>query len=119
MKTWKKAVLAVVSLVFVLAVAGLPAMVGIRPFIGPKTRPLTNRHFEATPARLERGRYLVESGHPPCVICHSPFDAKDGHLAVRDGLWMAGRNWAPDGVPFVTAPNLTPDQETGAGAWTD
>jgi hypothetical protein len=119
MKTWKKAVLAVVSVVFVLAVVGLPAMVGIRPFIGPKTRALTGRHFDATPTRLERGKYLATTAHPPCVLCHSPLEAKDGHLTVKDGMWMAGRNWTPDGVPFVTAPNLTPDPETGIGNWTD
>lgn len=119
MKTWKKAALAVVSLVFVLFVVGLPATVGIRPFIGPKARPLTDRHFERTPARLDRGKYLVTTGHPPCIICHSPLDAKDGHLILRDGMALAGRNWTPDGVPFVTAPNLTPDPETGVGNWTD
>jgi mono/diheme cytochrome c family protein len=119
MKTWKKAVLAVVAGVFALVAVGLPAVVGIRPFIGPKARALTDRRFEPTPARLERGRYLVRSGHPPCVVCHSPIDAKDGRLSVRESMWLAGRNWAPDGAPFVTAPNLTPDPETGAGNWTD
>jgi mono/diheme cytochrome c family protein len=119
MKTWNKAVLAVVSVVVILAAVGLPAMVGIRPFIGAKARPITDRRFERTPARLERGKYLVESGHPPCGVCHSPIDTKDGHLTVKDGMWMAGRNWTPDGVPFVTAPNLTPDPETGVGNRTD
>jgi len=119
MKTWKKAVLAVVSVVFALAAVGLPAVVGIRPFIGPRTRALTNRRFEPTPARLERGKYLVTSAHPPCGICHSPIDVQDGRLTMREEMWLAGRNWAPDGVPFVTAPNLTPDPETGIGNWTD
>lgn len=119
MKTWKKAILAVVSLVFVLVVVGLPVMVGVRPFIGPKTRALTGRRFEATPARLERGKYLVTTAHPPCALCHSPLETKDGRLTVKDGMWMAGRNWAPDGTPFVTAPNLTSDPETGIGTWSD
>jgi hypothetical protein len=119
MKTWKKAALAVVSLVFVLVVVGVPATVGIRPFIGPKARPLTDRRFERTPARFERGKYLVTTGHPPCVVCHSPIDVKDEHMSVRDGMELSGRNWAADGVPFVTAPNLTPDPETGVGNWTD
>jgi mono/diheme cytochrome c family protein len=120
MKTWKKAVLAVLTLVFVLVAVGLPAAVGIRPFIGPKTRALTDRRFEATPARLDRGKYLVTTAHPPCVLCHSPLDrTPDGGLTVKEGMWMAGRNWTPDGVPFVTAPNLTPDPETGVGQWSD
>jgi mono/diheme cytochrome c family protein len=37
-------------------------------------------------------------------------------MAGRKG---AGFNWAPYGLPFVTAPNITPDKETGAGKWTD
>jgi hypothetical protein len=119
MKTWKRAVLAVVSLVFVLVAAGLPAMVGIRPIIGPKVRPLTNRTFEATPERLARGRYLVTSAETPCVLCHSPMDVSDGTFKVQQGMELAGRNWAPEQVPFVTAPNLTPDRETGIGDWTD
>jgi mono/diheme cytochrome c family protein len=119
MKTWKKVVLGLAAALAAVLAIGLPATVGLRPFIGPKARPLTNRTFEPTAARLERGQYLVTSGHPPCVLCHSPIDAADGHLKVKDGMWMAGRNWTPDGVPFVTAPNLTPDRETGIGDWTD
>jgi mono/diheme cytochrome c family protein len=43
---------------------------------------------------------------------------------VEDGIWkvdraFTGRNWSVDGVPFVTAPNITPDPETGSGAWSD
>jgi mono/diheme cytochrome c family protein len=118
-KTLKKILLIVVSVVLAVAAIGLPAVVGIRPFIGAKARPLTNRTFERTPARLERGRYLLTSGHPPCALCHSPMDTTGGGIKVKDGMWMAGRNWEPDGVPFVTAPNLTPDPETGIGTWTD
>jgi hypothetical protein len=105
--------------VLAIAAVGLPAMVGIRPFIGPKARALTNRTFERTPARLERGRYLVTSAQTPCMLCHSPIDTSNGELKVKDGMMLAGRNWEPDGAPFVTAPNLTPDPETGAGTWTD
>ena len=112
-------VLAVVCSVVVLAGVGLPAVVGIRPFIGPKARPLTERTFERTPARLERGRYLVTSAQTPCILCHSPLDTTGGDMKVKDGMLLAGRNWAPEGLPFVTAPNLTPDPETGIGARTD
>jgi cytochrome c553 len=111
--------LVVVCVVFVIAGVGLPAVVGIRPIIGAKARPLTNRTFERTPARLERGRYLVTSAQTPCMLCHSPLDTSGGELKVKEGMVLAGRNWEPDGAPFVTAPNLTPDPETGAGSWTD
>src|SRR3954464_13804801 len=107
MKKPAKIVLGVLSAVVAVAAVGLPAVVGIRPFIGAKARPLTNRTFARTPARLERGRYLVTSAQTPCMVCHSPLET-DGHdLKIKDGMVLAGRNWAPDGVPFVTAPNLT------------
>lgn len=114
-----KILLGTVCAIVVIAGVGLPAVFGIRPFIGPKARPLTARTFERTPARLERGRYLVTSGQTPCMLCHSPIDVSAGELKVKDGMMLAGRNWEPDGVPFVTAPNLTPDPETGSGTWTD
>jgi mono/diheme cytochrome c family protein len=61
----------------------------------------------------------VTSTQTPCLLCHSPIDSADGILKVKEGMALAGRNWEPDGVPFVTAPNLTPDPETGVGGWTD
>ena len=61
MKKLTKILLVVVCAVAVIGSVGLPAMIGVRPFLGPKARPLTNRAFERTPTRLERGRYLVTS----------------------------------------------------------
>ena len=119
MKTFKKVALIGAAALAAVVVIGVPAMVGIRPFIGAKKRALTDRRFEATPARLERGRYLVTGAHPPCILCHSPLDTTGGHLKVQDGMMLAGRTWTPDGIPFITAPNLTPDPETGIGTWTD
>jgi hypothetical protein len=103
----------------VIVVTGIPAVVGLRPFIGPRARPLTDRRFAPTQARLERGRYLATSAQAPCVLCHSPWDATGGGLTEVPGREYTGRNWAPDGAPFVTAPNLTPDPETGIGNRTD
>jgi mono/diheme cytochrome c family protein len=104
----------------VVAVSGISATVGWRPFIGPSARALTDRHFEATEARLARGKYLVTGGVPPCMACHSEL-APDAHgrLDVVPGMALAGRTFAPEGAAFVTAPNLTPDPETGTGTWTD
>ena len=119
MKRWVKRLSIVAAVLVGVLAAALPAVVGIRPIIGPKVRPLTDRHFEPTPARLERGRYLVTSAETPCMLCHSPLDPSGGELKVKDGMVLAGRNWEPDGTPFVTAPNLTPDPETGIGTWTD
>ncbi|MGH9256963.1 MAG: c-type cytochrome [Vicinamibacterales bacterium] len=105
---------AVALVVVVLAV--LPAIVGIRPIIGPRARPLTDRAFESTPQRLERGRYLATSVSG-CVFCHSEIDWAG--FTVKPGTEGSGRSWAEEGLPFLTVPNITPDAETGAGRWTD
>ena len=116
MKVWKTGL----ALAGALVLIGVPAMVGVRPFIGPKARPLTDRRFEATPARLERGKYLATGGRLPCMMCHSPLAVKpDGDLMIPAGMEFTGRSFADEGVPFVTAPNLTSDPDTGIGTWTD
>src|SRR4051794_2501136 len=120
MSRFVKKTLAISAAVLLAVIAvGLPAMVGIRPFIGPRARPLTGRTFEATPARLERGRYMVTAGVPPCLMCHSPLQLSGEDIVVPPGKELSGRQWKPDGVPFLTAPNLTPDRETGIGGYTD
>jgi hypothetical protein len=45
-------VIGFVALVVLLAIA-ITLTVGWRPFVGPKSRPLTSRTFERTPQRLE------------------------------------------------------------------
>lgn len=102
----------------VLAVAALPVLVGVRPIIGPSTRPLTERRFDSTPQRLERGRYLAWSVSG-CVFRHSEIDLNAPGLAVKAGTEGSGRTWAEEGLPWLTVPNITPDRETGAGTWTD
>ena len=115
----KKIALIVLGVLAVMIVVGLPLLVGVRPFIGPKARVLTDRRFDVTPARVERGKYLVTSGAAPCLLCHSPMDTTGGGMKVPPGKELTGRNWAPDGTPFLTAQNLTPDPETGIGNLSD
>ena len=79
-------------------------------------RALRDVVYERTPARFERGKYLTE-GLLQCFICHSDRDwNKPGAppLANKKG---AGHIW--EDRPWLVAPNLTPDKETGAGDWTD
>ncbi|MCU1384121.1 MAG: hypothetical protein JWL71_2818 [Acidobacteria bacterium] len=105
------------GVVVVLAVA-ITATVGWRPLIGPAARPLTDRKFESTPARVERGKYMFTAASA-CIGCHSEWDRTiDGHPA-KAGAEGAGRTWADENMPWLTAPNLTPDVETGAGTWSD
>lgn len=62
--------------------------------------------------REERGRYLVEAlGH--CAECHSPRNMLG---ALKRRRHLAGSRYGPGGDPV---PNITPDRETGIGAWSE
>ena len=85
---------------------------------GLKVRPLTNKKFESTPQRIARGKYLT-NGASHCFMCHSlrdwskpgapPIESKKGGGAIM----INEKNFS------IAAPNITPDEETGAGTWTD
>jgi mono/diheme cytochrome c family protein len=61
---------------------------------------------------VQRGAYLV-NGVMSCGNCHSP---KGPPAAVAGKEFSGGLSW--DEPPFkVTASNITPDKETGIGAW--
>lgn len=63
---------------------------------------------------LERGQYLLNS-ISACGNCHTP----RGPNGPLPGKELAGGNKFPE-KPFTAyAANLTPDQETGIGRWTD
>src|SRR5690349_22964951 len=63
---------------------------------------------------VKRGDYLV-NGILTCGNCHSP---KGPPAAIAGKDFSGGLSW--DEPPFkVTAPNITPDKETGIGSWTD
>src|SRR5271169_1534967 len=100
-------------------VVGISLTVGWRPFFGPKARPLTNRKFESTPQRLERGKYIA-TALSGCIYCHSPHDWKAPGTPFVPGMDGAGDVQPYADLPGrIVAPNLTPDPETGAGNWTD
>ena len=118
MKRWQKRVLATLVVLVVLLSAGITATIGWTPILGPKARPLTDRRFEPSPARMERGEYIVRSV-AGCLFCHSELDPGTRGLPIKAGHTGAGRSWASEGIPWMSAPNITPDRETGAGGWTD
>jgi len=63
---------------------------------------------------VNRGDYLV-NGILTCGNCHSP---KGMPVAVAGKEFSGGLSW--DEPPFkVTAPNITPDKDTGIGTWSD
>ncbi|HVY45186.1 MAG TPA: hypothetical protein VHB21_04865 [Minicystis sp.] len=88
----------------------------------PAQRPASAARFEATPARLARGKYVVEA-LADCMGCHSDRDYTRWGAPVveaRRGVGGAAFNEANSGVPgVVCAQNITSDRATGLGAWTD
>lgn len=65
---------------------------------------------------LERGRYLVTT-IMACGNCHTPKDAEGRAIAGKE---LAGGGIGFDIPPFAgVAANITPDKETGIGAWSD
>jgi len=71
---------------------------------------------QAPGARVERGRYLVES-ILGCGNCHTP--------KTPEGEPIASRNLSGGGLTFSLPPfagaasNITPDPDTGIGRWSD
>jgi mono/diheme cytochrome c family protein/cytochrome c553 len=119
MKKLGKILLAVLAALAILLSVAISLTIGWRPFIGPRTRPLSARKFEATAQRLDRGRYLFNhvSG---CVDCHSGHDDSNPDHPVLANMQGAGLVMPFDDLPGrVVASNLTADRDTGAGTWTD
>jgi mono/diheme cytochrome c family protein len=91
---------------------------GTQSLIAGSAQPLTAIDFQPSSARIDRGKYLVEAvAH--CFQCHSDVDYKTANGQPRVGRKGAGHDWADYDLPFVVAPNITPDKETGAGTWDD
>jgi mono/diheme cytochrome c family protein len=118
MKNWKRALVSTLLILGVVLSAGITATIGWRPILGPEARSLTDRRFEPSPARLERGAYIVKSV-AGCLFCHSELETTVEGLPVKAGQAGAGKSWAVEGMPWLTVPNITPDPDTGAGRWTD
>jgi mono/diheme cytochrome c family protein len=114
----KKALGIIVLVIVVAALAGVSATIGWKPFFGPDARPLSDRRFEPTPERLERGEYLVQNV-TLCLFCHSEYDATVEGLPIKPGTMGGGRSWADEGIPWLQVPNISPDPETGSGNWSD
>ena len=82
-------------------------------------RPTTLDPVPSTPARVARGRYLVSQAMS-CGVCHTPRDGTSPLAPERDDRLLAGASvvWPRRG-DRLWVPNLTPDVETGLGAWSD
>jgi mono/diheme cytochrome c family protein len=116
-KLVKLAAVAAVVIIILLA-AGITFTIGWRPFIGARSRGLTARKVSTNPMLIGRGKYLVESV-TGCFDCHSPKEWDSRGAPPVAGKEGSGRQWTEEGLAWLTAPNITPDPETGAGKWTD
>lgn len=117
MKWMKRIGLGLAVLVALAGAAG--AVMELR---APKARPIDPaRRFEATPARVARGKYIVEA-EAHCLFCHSEHDWGTHGAPDLPGMTGAGWDvpWADNHMPGkVFAPNITSDPETGIGALPD
>ena len=104
-------------IVLVLAALAITFTVGWRPVIGAKKRALTSRKFEVTPARMQRGDYLVHAVMH-CMGCHSKHNDKADPpvLAAKEG---SGQVLFEQGNIRLVAANITSDADTGIGKWSD
>jgi cytochrome c553 len=116
MKTFFKVVGIVVLVLVALAAIGV-SYLSLRK---PAQRPATAEKIAATPERLARGKYLVH--HVTiCLDCHSErtlaygLPIKPGGEGVRGFVW----DQKMDFPGVLAAANLTPDNDTGLGKWSD
>ena len=85
----------------------------------PEQRPASTETVERTPARVERGRYLVDVVLG-CMDCHSKHDlTRFGGPATGPAGQGGDCLGQAQGFPGqVCMSNITPDPETGLGRWT-
>lgn len=116
----------VVALVLIVASAIPGVLLGPQVYsaawhayiVGPRHRPLRDVKFERTGARRKRGEYLADSVLG-CFRCHSDRNWNAPGAPPVPGKEGTGHIFAEDGRPWLVAPNLTSDAETGNGRWTD
>lgn len=113
---WKKITGWFVIAVVIIVAGGL-AYLYLRK---PAAAPPSSVKVETTPARLARGKYIFED-LSDCAGCHSMRDfSRFGAPVIGGGMGIGFIFPAELGLPgTVVAPNITPDLETGIGAWSD
>lgn len=113
----KRILLSILAIAIVVPAGGL-AYLYLRK---PAAAPPPNIKVPMTPERIARGKYLFEN-LLDCDGCHSERDfTRFGGPAVRSGRGR-GNNLSElvAGLPGqVVASNITPDPDTGTGAWSD
>ena len=112
-----KKILLTILVLIIIAVAAVPVYFYTRY---PRMRAPQEMNAPSDAATLARGKYLVEA-MTGCVVCHSPLDTTKPGEFVLSGKEYSGRVFhEEEGFPgTIVAGNISPDPETGIGAWTD
>src|SRR5262249_1159625 len=111
---WKRILLLLVALLSGIAASGLTYLYVRKPAMAP---PVAIR-VDMSPERIARGKHLYERVMD-CDGCHSQGDIARFGRPVIEGHGKGYVFPAEMGMPgTVVASNITPDRETGIGAWT-
>ena len=107
-----------IPVALLVALAGPSARAEAPPLQAVHARALRDVAFERTATRIERGNYLATAAIG-CILCHSERDTALPGAPPRAGREFGGAILDESEGYRLVAPNLTPDIETGAGAWSD
>lgn len=114
---WKK-ILVTLLIIIVVVIAGFAGFV---QFTYDKDYtedyPVPDLKVEATPAMVERGRYLA-NGPAHCSHCHAPFEMMD-RVEAGEEVDLTGGFGLEIPPGSFNAPNITSDKETGIGNLSD
>ena len=109
---WPGMLLSSLVSLLVLAILGLVIYGQVKFKPVQANRPLYQIQADMSPAGQERGKYLVENVMGCAGACHTP-EGKSPFIGQ-----MENANMGPAVIEF-NVPNLTPDDETGLGSWSD
>jgi hypothetical protein len=117
MKKWLKRIAIGLGVLLVLVIGFVVVFFYL---LHPKSRDAPNVKAPATPEAIARGEYLANHVLG-CTLCHSPIDERKPGDEVVAGKLFAGRVFptSPEFPLKLVGPNISPDKETGIGAWTD
>jgi len=115
LRTWLNVLGFLIVTVAVMAASGFSYLYLRKPAMAPST----DVRVAITASRLARGKYLFNLAD--CDGCHSQRDFSRFNGPVIASGRGRGNVFPPElGLPGLVAPrNITPDEETGIGKWTD
>lgn len=117
MKPWLKRTLWILGgllAIVVIIIAGFVVYVQSAWDSG-NDRPVVAMKASSDPTSIARGEYLFKNTHT-CWECHSP--ERSANVPPSGGRAFDMRNVGP-GFGIFYSRNITPDPETGIGAWSD